>query len=299
MPVLGLSQEDTRNLLSALDQALFHHDLWGEELNRTLICRLTPDQADLLEDAHHRCRFGQWLYGPSAKIIAAHPGLVEIAKDHKRMHTFARELLIASTKTEPMGLEGYERFITARKQLRLESQTIKHELEDALYNLDPLTGAANRIGMLTKLREQQALVRRKVHSCGLAMLDLDFFKAVNETYGHAEGDRVLVAVARQVLDHLRPYDTLFRYGGEEFLVCLPDANLKTAHEVVERLRSAVADFSFGSSSGKSFHVTVSCGVTLLDADVSVEQSIERADKALHAAKVAGRDRVVVWDVAMV
>lgn len=98
---------------------------------------------------------------------------------------------------------------------------------------------------------------------------------------------------------LRPYDMLFRYGGEEFLICTPDADLKSGYEAVERLRDGLAAIPFETDSGSSFQVTASFGVTLLDPDVSVEQSIARADKALLAAKSAGRNRVVVWDPSMI
>ncbi len=90
--------------------------------------------------------------------------------------------------------------------------------------------------MLTKLREEQELVKREVRGCAVAMMDLDQFKAVNDQYGHAVGDVVLVGFARYIMAHLRPYDRLFRYGGEEFLICLPDTNLEAGHEMIDRLR---------------------------------------------------------------
>jgi diguanylate cyclase len=284
--------------LGELDQALFNHDMWSEALNRTLICRLTPDQADLAADAHKRCRFGQWLYGSNGKSISSHPGMTEVLSSHERMHRFGGELLAASSRGATITLSDYERFVTSLKQLRLEIHTIKHELEDAIYNLDPLTGAANRIGMLTKLREQRALVERKVHFCCVAMFDLDNFRGVNERHGHGAGDSVLVAFARQGIVHLRPYDTLFRYGGEEFLLCLPDTDMKEGVGIVDRLRLLIGEQEFKDEHGMPFHVTVSAGVTLLDPDVSVEESIQRADKALYAAKAAGRNCVKPWDVSM-
>ena len=207
-------------------------------------------------------------------------------------------MILASAAGEPIPIDDYERFVTALKQMRLEVQSLKHELDDALYNLDPLTGAASRIGMLTKLREQQEFVRRKVHFCCVAMMDLDLFKAVNDTYGHTVGDRVLVAVARHLLTHMRAYDMLFRYGGEEFLLCLPDADLKAGYDILDRLRQGLAALPFESNGKPPFHVTVSFGLTLLDPDTPVETSIERADKALYAAKTAGRNQVTIWASSM-
>ncbi len=175
---------------------------------------------------------------------------------------------MASTNGDAIQLNDYERFVNALKQMRLEILTTKHELEDAIYNLDPLTGAASRVGMLTKLREQQALVQRKVQFCCLAMMDIDHFKRVNDGYGHAVGDRVLAALSHQLKSEMRPYDVIFRYGGEEFLVCMPAMEIKTGYAATDRLRQSVAGMQFESDGGEPFRVTVSFGLTLLDADVS-------------------------------
>jgi len=113
---------------------------------------------------------------------------------------------------------------------------MKHDLEDALYNIDPLTGVAGRVGILIKLCDQQDYMCRKAHFCCMAMMDLDLFKAVNDTCGHVVGDRIMVAVMRHLITHTRPYDVIFRYGEEEFLVCLPVADLKTGYHILDRLR---------------------------------------------------------------
>jgi diguanylate cyclase (GGDEF)-like protein len=135
------------------------------------------------------------------------------------------------------------------------------------------------------------------------MMDIDHFKNINDTYGHAMGDRVLGTLVRQLKTELRPYDMLFRYGGEEFLICMPSTDLKNASDTIDRLRQSLAAVTFeGCGEGgeaPSFHVTVSFGLTLLAPDVSVETSIERADKALYAAKATGRNRASVWDASMI
>ena len=294
MPFPGLTQDEMRSTLDELDRAIFHHEQWHEDLNRTLICRLSPDRRDVNEDAHHNCRFGQWLYGPACKHLAQYPGLKEIESVHERMHRSAKEMLDVSSAGQQVALDRYERFVNALRQLHLEILTTKRELEDTLYNLDPLSGAASRIGMLTKLREQQALVRRKVLTCSVAMMDIDHFKTINDIHGHVVGDRVIVATSQYILRHLRSYDTLFRYGGEEFLICEPNTDLKSSSDNLERLRAGIAAMRFDGARGQSFQITVSFGLTLLDPDVSVEQSIERADKAVYAAKAAGRNRVLIW-----
>jgi diguanylate cyclase len=298
MAVPGMPQDDMRTALVELDQALYNHDQWCEALYGTLICRLAPDGRDIDSDAHRKCRFGQWLYGPGAARLDRRPGFAEAQAEHERMHRSAATLLLAGRNGVSVAMADFERFGTALKRMRLEVLTLKRELEDALYNLDPLTGTASRIGMLTKLREQQELVKRKVHNCAVAMMDLDHFKVVNDTYGHLVGDKVLATTARFASTHLRPYDRIFRYGGEEFLICLPDADLESGRGIIERIRVELASISHETAGKPPFSVTVSFGLTLLDPDAPVEESIDRADKALYSAKLSGRNCSALWAASM-
>jgi diguanylate cyclase (GGDEF)-like protein len=130
------------------------------------------------------------------------------------------------------------------------------------------------------------------------MMDVDHFKAVNDTYGHGAGDQALAASTRYVMAHLRPYDKLFRYGGEEFLLSMPNTDATTGYEVVERVRQGLAALPIPYDGKASLQITMSFGLVLLDPDVSVEQSIDRADKAMYAAKAAGRNCTRIWDPSM-
>ena len=130
------------------------------------------------------------------------------------------------------------------------------------------------------------------------MMDLDGFKTLNDKYGHQAGDLVLVAVARSVMSHLRPYDEFFRYGGDEFLVVTPATDQETGYGAVERLREQIASMDFDVGDGRSVQVTASFGVTVLDAEATVEESIGRADRALYAAKAAGRNQSRIWYASM-
>jgi diguanylate cyclase len=297
MAIPSMSSGQMRAAVTELDQALYNHEQWGETLYASLACRLPPDERDLSEDAHRKCRFGQWCYGSARTIFADHPGFAEIESEHKRMHRFAARLLQVSARGEANSVQDYEQFVSALKRLRLEIATLKRELEESLYNLDPLTGVAGRIGMLTKLREEQELVKRGVHVCAIAMIDIDRFKTVNDYYGHVVGDRVLVACARHLMKHLRPYDKVFRYGGDEFLIVLPDTAAIEGEEIVERLRKGLHAIGHEGDANGEFHVAVSAGLTVLDAQNPVEESIDQADKALFLAKAGGRDRTMLWNRA--
>jgi diguanylate cyclase (GGDEF)-like protein len=296
--MINVEQNEAQAILSQLDQAIYNHGQWFDSITRTLICRLPHDQRDVASDAHRQCRLGQWYYGSAPDKLRGHPGFVALETEHRNMHQLAANLLRTAASGAAISSLDFDSFANALERLRLQLRTLKRELEDALYNLDSLTGANSRIGMLTKLREQQELVKRRVQPCCIAMMDMDHFKAVNDRYGHMAGDRVLATSARSVLEHLRPYDKLFRYGGEEFLICLQNTDATTGHEIAERLRQSLAATAIEHDGKATLHVTASFGLASLEPDISVEQSIERADKAMYAAKNAGRNCTRIWDPSM-
>lgn len=296
--MLNVTLEELQTIQLQLEQAIYNHNQWYESLTRILICRLPYDRHDVSKEAHRECRFGQWYYDHAPLGLREHSGFAAIEVEHRRMHELAAALLQASAVGTPISMLDYDNFANSIERLRLQIHTLKHELEDSLYNHDPLTGANSRIGMLTKLREQQELVKRHVQSCCIAMMDLDHFKAVNDTYGHVAGDRVLAASAHYLIEHLRPYDKVFRYGGEEFVICMQSAGLKIGYDLIERLRKGIAASAINYDGKDPIRMTASFGVTLLDPDVTVEQSVDRADKAMYAAKLAGRNCARIWDASM-
>jgi diguanylate cyclase (GGDEF)-like protein len=169
------------------------------------------------------------------------------------------------------------------------------EMERQLQQLsqhDPLTGAVNRRNLARLLHQEWERAARNDHPLSCAMLDLDFFKKVNDTHGHSAGDAVLQLVAGVLMDSCRTADVVCRYGGEEFCVLLPETDEKGAADWAERVRKAIADTGIPAN-GRSFHVTASIGVAgrIGRAD-NAESLIDAADQALRVAKETGRDRVV-------
>jgi diguanylate cyclase (GGDEF)-like protein len=211
------------------------------------------------------------------------------------MHGAMREILMDFEAGRPVAEGDYESFVGAMSRMRLEILNLSRELEDGISNLDPLTGATGRNGMLALLRRQHEVAKRTRHECLIAMMDLDLFKNVNDRYGHQAGDQVLVDVVRYVKSQLRPYDEFFRYGGEEFLLCAPFIDASDALVMVERLREGIASLSIDAGEGREVAITASFGVTSLDPELTIEESIARADRALYAAKAAGRNRSHTWD----
>jgi diguanylate cyclase (GGDEF)-like protein len=182
---------------------------------------------------------------------------------------------------------------SANLSLALKNALAHSELE-RLAALDGLTGVYNRRFGVERLREEFARSVRSDAPIGVAMIDLDHFKAVNDTYGHLVGDRVLRRVAEAVQKDLREGDSLIRYGGEEFLAILPGASVRDAAGIAERIRRRCGDLAI-EADGSEVKATVSIGVAG-HPDVSVdgpEALVHAADEALYEAKSAGRDIVVV------
>lgn len=293
-----LEQNEWPEMLMQLDQAIYHHAKWYDAITRTLVCHLPHDERDVADDAHRQCRLGQWYYETAPEKLRRHPSFIAIEVEHQHLHQQAAKLLRQAEAGDPISPLDYDCFVNGLERLRLLLQTLKRELEEAIFNRDPLTGVNSRAGMLTKLREQLELAKRHVQSCCIVMMDLDHFKHVNDDYGHSAGDQVLAASARFVMTHLRPYDKLFRYGGEEFVVCMQNLDVDAGYAIVERVREGLAATPIDCGGGVKLQVTASFGITLLDPDASVEASIDRADKAMYAAKSAGRNCTRIWDPSM-
>ncbi len=288
-----MDREVLQKIITRLDQALYNHQVWFNTLIRTLICKLPPDQHDMAAEPYKECRFGQWYYSENIKDLNEHPGYKALGEEHIRMHQLAKDLLNTINTGTVISPPDYDNFSNALDRLRLEISTLRRELENLLYNRDPLTGTINRVSMLTLLREQQEIAKRENKPCFVVMMDLDHFKKINDQYGHAAGDTVLAATARHVLQNLRPHDKVFRYGGEEFLICLNNVEANVAFELVESLRKSLVETNVLITPAE-VHITASFGLTPLDFYLPVEQSIERSDKALLTAKSAGGNCTKIW-----
>lgn len=293
-----VTRDQLPGVIAQLKDALYYHQQWHGALIRTLVCKLPGDKHDSEPLAHTQCRFGQWYYGKASEQLHTHPGFLAMGEEHQRMHRLAGQLLIAAEAGSPIAVHDFDNFANSLERLRLEITTLERELEDALFNHDSLTGALVRAGILPTLREQQELVKRHVQFSYIGMMDLDHFKAVNDLHGHQAGDRVLAATVHHLIKHLRPYDKVFRYGGEEFLISMPYADLTPCHDRVNELREEISALAIDIDEKEPIYISASFGLAHLDPDIPVEASIDRADKALYAAKSEGRNCVRIWDSSM-
>jgi diguanylate cyclase len=180
-----------------------------------------------------------------------------------------------------------------RQSLYAKSLALKEAYKriEELAELDELTGSLNRRCIMRMLEEEISRAHRTNSSCSIALIDLDWFKRVNDTFGHPTGDEVLRTFSITVFANLRDVDRFGRFGGEEFLLVLPDTPHGTAARILDRLRAIIADLDWSSFS-LGMQVTISAGIATLRVDETPDAILARADRALYQAKAQGRNRIV-------
>lgn len=198
-------------------------------------------------------------------------------------------------------IEMYKQQIKLQETIRELEHTKELVLEqnrmlEQLANQDMLTGLYNRRQLSETLQQEVERSRRYGTDMSLIMLDLDYFKRVNDTFGHDFGDYVIKEFAARILSCIRQSDVAFRFGGEEFIVLLPQTDLRGAMATAEKIRSRCADLPFENAS-HTIAMTVSIGVASCPKQplTDNEDMICQADHALYIAKEQGRNRIVIYD----
>ena len=221
-------------------------------------------------------------------VAASLEGLVQEAPPTS-VSVLLQALIVKSTVMHETLQASHAELLDARLKLTVISAELLESRK--LIDQDPLTGSQNRRAMASILQREIASARRDDEPLSVAMVDIDHFKKINDTFGHAGGDAALVHITQVARSTLRGHDAFVRYGGEEFLLVLPDTGTAGAVYVAGRLQQMLARTPF-SLHGQEVEITFSAGVaTLLDADTEA-MLVQRADGALYQAKKAGRNRVV-------
>lgn len=249
------------------------------------------------------------LFDQETRAMLAHDGLryENRAQDleltcgtwHKHRVSYNLELhadslgAIAFSRSHPFEESELERaeYLLAALVYPLRNALLYRQAIEAMHK-DPLTGVGNRAAMNEALTREIELARRNRTPLALLVVDLDHFKAINDSYGHNIGDLVLKSSAQRLENALRSTDQVFRYGGEEFVIVLSQTDQQGAALVAERLRRAISRNPIFSETA-DIHVTASLGVAHYREGMSGEILFQQADEALYQAKRDGRDRTVV------
>ena len=179
-------------------------------------------------------------------------------------------------------------YSTQERELTSELRELNTQLQEEA-TIDVLTGAYNRRAFRTILNRSMQSFLGKQQRFVLALIDIDYFKQVNDNYGHQKGDEVLQTIGQHLKNSIRESDTLIRYGGEEFVICFEDMSLAKASKVMNNIRQSVADLDLLNDNC----VTISVGLSEVHTGDTSTSVLSRADKALYAAKAAGRNRVML------
>jgi len=293
----ALNTTEAEQIVKELGRALDSHSDWNSKFRAMLVCRTKPKAAVLKPESHTKTVFGKWYVGQTNQNLCNHPEFAAVGKNHGKMHALARGLAQNVKDGTDIKPADYQAFVKSVNTFRSGLRKLLSEAWDFLRYTDPLTGVMTRTAMQKNLEDEQERARRNGQTCCIGMMDLDHFKSVNDTHGHQAGDKVLEEIAGYVHGHLRRYDQVFRYGGEEFLIVFPNTTAENAKKVLDRLRKNIKRQAIKIGKTKTLHVTASFGVSELEPTAPTSDSIELADQALYTAKEAGRNRVRIWKPA--
>lgn len=243
---------------------------------------LTPESAAAAQGQieYNRTEFLAGRIAPGAFFTAE---IEQLRKDGSTVWTEAIVRYVRNEQTDAVEIHGVTRDISDRRALRLELER--------QASTDGLTGVFNRAHFLACSEKELLRAQRHNHPTALLMLDIDHFKQVNDTFGHATGDLALRAVAEVCVETVRGADRVGRLGGEEFALLLPETTLDEALAVAERLRLGVRSIGLTNRDGRSVPLRISIGAAQHRADETISELLSRADSALYRAKNGGRDRV--------
>jgi diguanylate cyclase (GGDEF)-like protein len=242
----------------------------------------------------HDCNFSAWYALNRNNRLVDQPAMQTLAATHEQLHATAQLLLDRHEADGTVDPTEYDLMTLRAESFFAQIRRLERAFRTARSDVDPLTGAYNRQTMMTDLEAERERTLRSDGDAAVALIDLDHFKAINDTYGHRNGDIVLQTISSLLQSHMRPFDKVYRYGGEEFLICLPNADMRQTARILERLRRIIEDSKVTLSNDKTLTVTTSIGAAPMTEKLTIAEIIEKADRALYAAKKGGRNRVRVW-----
>jgi diguanylate cyclase len=269
---------------SLLAQTIDDHIVWMEQFARAA-CFKSVRAIEVTEPDS----FALWR-AEATKSLHDQPALAKLIELYDQMHRMARLVLLKGPES-PVIASDYDSVAVKYREFILGLRRLERALATAASGLDPLTGMRSRTGMMEDLTRELSRFQRNGKPFCIALMDIDHFKKVNDTYGHDNGDRVLSAAANHLSRSLRPFDDAWRWGGEEFLVCLKEADQAAGILALERVRASLEKLPIKLGDGNAINITASFGIVAVTPDATADSLIEQADKALYRAKTQGRNRI--------
>ncbi|UZE97394.1 diguanylate cyclase [Alkalimarinus alittae] len=282
----------------AINNAILLHKKWLAEWNKKLVFQLPISDEFIQSNAHKHCGFGLWYYGEHSLFTEEQDEFPRLGSLHIALHDSVRHISLKIANKQELTPEDYDKFTAKEIEFTLSMTHLRDALFGQLYSFDYLTGVHNRQALYALLEREHARLTRTSGVSSIVMVDLDYFKKVNDQYGHQAGDEVLMFFANYLKERLRPYDSIGRYGGEEFLLCLPDTSINDTEAIMNRIREDLAaqpiDITGLDGQPYSIKITASFGVSSISKRHPISEAVETADIAMYQAKSAGRNRVKTY-----
>lgn len=266
-----------------LSDVFIDHTSWLAAVNEVILFRPGQVRMPLPPES-----FDHWLQGLSHRGLSDQPSIGRLRRSRDRIIKQARAL--CSRKTSP-DVETYRHFTQMFQDFLLQIRRVETAFRLAESNIDLLTGLRSRAGMREELEREYERFKRTEKAFCIAICDIDHFKKINDVYGHRLGDQALAHIAAAIFSNIRAFDEAYRIGGEEFLICLKEAELGVGLTVLERLRRYIEANPLVPEGGEPIPLTASFGVVESHMDQSLQSLIDQADRALYRAKRSGRNRV--------
>jgi diguanylate cyclase (GGDEF)-like protein len=289
--------EDSREILEMIDTALDEQAAWLREWHRAVLCGAPPAPEVPSRSPSASKRFGVWFDINRKRGLLEQPIFRQLWAAYLEMHEVGRGLAQSAAGGGRVSAVEYDALMDKVQGFVATARRIRDAFQRAVYDLDPLTGVYNRRSMIAELERERERSIRTGNAVYVGLCDIDNFKAVNDTHGHLAGDAVLLAVAGRLIANLRPYDGVFRFGGDEFLLAFAETDGEEAIGIADRLRASIGRMTVHADAAGVLSVTASFGLCMLDREAAIETTIRRADEALYRAKNEGRNRVNLWHAA--
>ncbi|MBS7703201.1 GGDEF domain-containing protein [Chelatococcus asaccharovorans] len=274
---IGLERESQRAALMEWSQSVVF-GLFGEENARR--------QQPIMNSS-----FGLWLRHRAGVMFQGTPAIDRINETMLHIDTVLLPKLVEAKAAGPAETApAIEALQSCIKTIKLLLADLFQSVAGLENGRDPLTRTLNRRFLPSILGREIAMAQKNNSPFTVLMIDIDHFKRINDGWGHSAGDVVLRQVAEIILDAVRLSDFVFRYGGEEFLVALVETAPEGAHQIAERIRSAIMDRSLLLPNGETLHVTASIGLATFEGHPDFEFVVRASDQALYRAKRLGRNR---------
>jgi diguanylate cyclase (GGDEF)-like protein len=285
---------ETDSFIAELDAAVEAHMDWTRRILRCAVLKSSPGEDVLAPLAHTLCQFGGW-YAANLEHFEAIDALAadRVERVHQDMHDAIRAICSDMLAGQPGKHADVNAFEQSQSELLVLLARFKTSILSNAVRYDPLTGLPLRYGIEGDFAQQQKDARRNRNLFYVALIDIDHFKRINDSYGHPVGDRVLRELADTMSRNLRGNEPLYRFGGEEFLWLMQCKSATDAELSAHRLLTTIRTTPVQIANDQTVTLTVTLGLAQVGDHEELASALERADVALYKGKETGRDRYVI------